>query len=85
MGDITNGTGRKVVATLAGSAAEAAGLHIGDVVMSVNGIPPSQLDKEAVRRFMRGPVGSSVDLVVHRSDSVRFRTLQDTLSLRPSV
>ena len=71
MGDVVNGTGRKVTATLSGSAAEAAGLQIGDVVMSVDGIPSSQIDEPALKRFMRGPVGSSVDLVVHRSDSVR--------------
>jgi C-terminal processing protease CtpA/Prc len=71
MGDVANGTGRKVSATLSGSAAEAAGLHIGDVVMSVDGVPCSHLDTQTLRRFMRGPVGSSVDLVVHRADSVR--------------
>jgi C-terminal processing protease CtpA/Prc len=71
MGDVANGTGRKVSATLSGSAAEAAGLRIGDVVMSVDGIPSSHLDAQALRRFMRGPVGSSVDLVVHKAGSVR--------------
>lgn len=77
MGDVANETGRRVSATLSGSAAEAAGLRIGDVVMSVDGIPCSHLDTQALRRFMRGPVGSSVDLVVHRSESVRFYCFSD--------
>jgi predicted metalloprotease with PDZ domain len=71
MGDVVIGGGRAVVATMSGSAAEAAGLHIGDVVLSVDGIPAAALDAPALRRHMRGPVGSSVDLVVHRADAVR--------------
>ena len=78
MGDVVNGTGRRVTATLSGSAAEAAGVRIGDVVMSVDGVPCSQIDAHDLRGFMRGPVGSSVELVVHRSESVRPPTATST-------
>eukprot|EP00892_Ulva_mutabilis_P000051 jgi/Ulvmu1/10046/UM059_0096.1 len=69
LGDVSRGTGRVVAATLSGSAAEAAGLRIGDVVLSVDGTPAARLAVNSVKSYLRGPEGSAVDLEVHRAAS----------------
>jgi C-terminal processing protease CtpA/Prc len=70
LGDIACGHGRLVTATLAGSAAEEAGISIGDVVISLDGIAPSSLSQDSAQRRLRGPVGSTVDVVVRRISQV---------------
>lgn len=71
LGNVSHGSGRVVAATLSGSAAEAAGLRIGDVVLSVDGTPASRLGTDSMKSYLRGPEGSAVDLEVHRAASVR--------------
>jgi membrane-associated protease RseP (regulator of RpoE activity) len=53
-----------VVATFAGSSAEAAGIKIGDVVYSLDGLPVSGLNEKQIGKALRGPVGSTLDVAV---------------------
>lgn len=83
LGSVSHGSGRIVVATLSGSAAEAAGLRIGDVVLAVDGTPAAKLGGGSLKGYLRGPVGSAVDLEVHRVTSVCPATLGITVQLCP--
>jgi hypothetical protein len=52
-----------------GSAAADAGIHMGDIIVSVNGSPVAGRDSsEIVRKDFRGPVGGSVHLAIARLD-----------------
>lgn len=64
LGGIAHGYGRTVTATLSGSAAEAAGIRIGDTVMSIEGIPAAGLSEHQLADAMRGPVGSTMDVLI---------------------
>lgn len=64
LGGIAEETGRVVTATMSGSSAEAAGIRIGDVVMSVDGLPTAGLNEAQLTEQLRGPVSSTVDIVV---------------------
>lgn len=72
LGAVSHGSGRVVAATLSGSAAEAAGLRIGDVVLTVDGTAAERLGADTIKSYLRGPVGSAVDLEIHRAASVRY-------------
>lgn len=84
LGSVSHGSGRIVAATLSGSAAEAAGLHIGDVVLAVDGTPAAKLSGDSLKGYLRGPVGSAVDLEVHRAASVRPTALAVTVPQFPT-
>jgi C-terminal processing protease CtpA/Prc len=76
LGEITEGSGRRAVATFPGSSAEAAGIKIGDVVYSLDGLPASGLNEKQISKAMRGPVGSTMDLVVaHERSALGVRHL----------
>ena len=75
LGKIVQGTGRTVVATFSGSAAEAAGVRIGDVVYSVDGLPVSGLSDHQLSDLMRGPMGTTVDFVVAHERPTLVRPL----------
>jgi C-terminal processing protease CtpA/Prc len=64
LGGVADETGRVVTATMSGSSAEAAGIRIGDVVMSVDGLPTAGLNDAQLTEQLRGPVSSTVDVVV---------------------
>lgn len=64
LGATANGTGRVVDVTLSGSAAEAAGIRIGDVVMSIEGLPTAGFNAAQLKEQLRGPVGSTIDVTV---------------------
>ena len=78
LGAIAENYGRVVTATLSGSAAEAAGIRIGDVVMTIEGLPTAGLNEEQIKDQMRGPVGSLCDIVVVRNHPWQVRTLWQT-------
>jgi C-terminal processing protease CtpA/Prc len=89
MGEVANGSGRVVQATLSGSSAETAGLHIGDIIMSVDGVPAAQIRPDQLRKYLRGPVGSAVEVVVYHPDHVRrgcyWASMQPLLDCQPFV
>ena len=78
----------EVVAPLAGSPAEQAGIKARDRILAIDGVDTAQmtLDESAAR--MRGPIGTTVSLRVQPSDpeSASIRTVElvrDRISLNP--
>jgi carboxyl-terminal processing protease len=61
---------------MAESPAEAAGLQRGDEVLEVEGIPATQLTMDETTTLLRGPAGSSVELVVQQRGSTRHLMLE---------
>ncbi|GLC39872.1 hypothetical protein PLESTB_001311400 [Pleodorina starrii] len=59
---VPGGGGRVVLAPLAGSPAEAAGISRGDTLISIDGTPVAQLAPEQLAALMRGPAGSTATL-----------------------
>ncbi len=73
------GTGVKIMQVVAESAAEKAGVKVGDIIIAVKGIPTPNVNafKNAVSRFSPG---ESVTLTVHRDDATL--TLTATFDVR---
>jgi carboxyl-terminal processing protease len=61
--------GLLVVSTFAGSPAEAAGLHGGDLIIKVDATDISTLDEIQAISLVRGPAGSKVHLTIARQGS----------------
>lgn len=61
-----------VVAPLAGSPAEAAGVLAGDLILAVDGISLDGLTVDSARDRIRGPKGSVVTLTIERDGSEPF-------------
>ncbi len=59
------------------SAAEAAGLWVGDVIISVDGVDTTNMPVEQFRGYTIGPVGSPVSVVVQRgNEQLTFTALR---------
>jgi C-terminal processing protease CtpA/Prc len=81
--------GRPVIVRLTDASAGSAGVTIGDVVLSVDGIPadqrlatlsryiagstPQALQRDAVQALLRGPDGSTAELVLQKPDGTERR------------
>jgi Carboxypeptidase regulatory-like domain/PDZ domain len=69
--------GRAVVAELGpGSPAEAAGIRVGDAILSINGVDAASLGNEAINILLAGPVGATIQLTVATGGAPRTVTLQ---------
>ncbi|MGN0948061.1 MAG: S41 family peptidase [Megasphaera sp.] len=55
-----------IAGVMEGSPAEEAGLQRGDILVSINGTPTQGMQLEDVSKSIRGPVDTSVDLVIRR-------------------
>jgi C-terminal processing protease CtpA/Prc len=60
-----------VEAVYAGGAAEAAGVHRGDVIAAINGKSRADHDRPPVNSTMTGPIGSSVNLTLVSGGATR--------------
>jgi len=84
---INSETGQlEVVAPLAGSPAEAAGIAPLDHILEIDGISTEQLTLDEAAAKMRGPVGTTVSLVVQPQGKNTLRTIElvrDRISLNP--
>lgn len=61
-----------VIAPIADSPSERAGLMPGDQIVEINGEDAYKITKEEVFKKLRGPKGTSVDLTIKRLDGERF-------------
>ncbi|MGH7677164.1 MAG: S41 family peptidase [Gemmatimonadaceae bacterium] len=60
-----------VIAPLAGTPADSAGIEPGDVLVSINGATTYGLTMEEIERALHGPAGSQVELGIDRDDESR--------------
>src|SRR5437588_4302802 len=64
-----------VIAPLAGTPADSAGIKTGDHIVAVNGKPTHGLAMEEVQRLLRGANGTAVKLTIERNDEPKTLTL----------
>ncbi len=65
-----------VDAVYKGGAGEAAGVHVGEVVVAIEGEPQSKVDRAALQAIMTGPVGTPVRLDFRAGQTTRTVTLE---------
>jgi carboxyl-terminal processing protease len=77
----------EVVAPIAGSPAEKAGIRPRDRILQIDGISTAKLTLDEAAARMRGPIGSRVSLVVEREgeDSTEIQLLRSRIALNPVV
>lgn len=66
----------EVIAPIAGSPAEAAGIEPLDLILAIDGVATTQLDLEEAAARLRGEVGTTVELLVQPRGSAMTRNLQ---------
>ncbi|MCC5932830.1 MAG: S41 family peptidase [Candidatus Cyclonatronum sp.] len=74
-----------IIAPVEGYSAHRKGVRAGDVIVSVNGIPASELTPDDLTLQMRGQIGSTVDLVVRRfgiADELSFTLERERIEVR---
>jgi len=67
------------------SPAEKSGLHAGDQICEIDGIPVLKLNMAACVKKLRGPVGTQVKLKVIRKDKAMILTVTRAAVVRPGV
>ncbi|MBD2431698.1 MULTISPECIES: carboxyl-terminal processing protease CtpA [Fischerella] len=79
--------GLEVVAPIAGSPAEKAGIQPRDRIVKIEGVATQNLTLDEAAARMRGPIGSLVTLVIERDGEGQkeFRVMRDRISLNPVV
>ncbi len=76
-----------VIAPIAGSPAETAGLQPRDRIMAIDGIPTRELTIEEAANRMRGPTGTVVTLTIERdrTEQHRVEITRDRITLNPVI
>lgn len=73
-----------VIAPIAGSPADRAGIHPADQIIEIDGISTAHLSLDEAAARMRGTVGSHVELTIVRSGKQqRFKLIRDRIELNP--
>ena len=76
----------EVIAPLAGSPADKAGIRASDRILQINGISTEKLSLDEAAARMRGPLGSRVSLVLERDgESIEIQLVRDRIALNPVV
>ena len=77
----------EVVAPIAGSPAEKAGIQPRDRILQIDGIPTAELTLDEAAARMRGAIGSSVSLSLEREGEAlrEIQLVRDRISLNPVV
>jgi carboxyl-terminal processing protease len=76
----------EVITPIEGSPAAKAGLHPKDQILQIDGTPTNQLSLDEAAERMRGPVGSSVLLIVRHPDApneLEINLKRDRIALNP--
>lgn len=75
----------EVIAPIAGSPAEKAGIRPRDRILKINGISTSELTLDEAATRMRGPAGSQVTLTIQREgeDSTDIQVVRSRIQLNP--
>lgn len=77
----------EVVAPLAGSPAEKAGIQPRDRILQIEGVPTAELTLDEAAARMRGPIGSRISLIVERDGerNIEVQLVRDRIALNPVV
>ncbi len=77
----------EVVAPLAGSPAEKAGIQPRDRILQIEGVPTAKLTLDEAAARMRGPIGSRISLIVERDGerNIEVQLVRDRIALNPVV
>ena len=77
----------EVVAPIAGSPADKAGIQPRDRILQIEGVPTAEITLDEAAARMRGPIGSRVSLVVERDgqESTEVQLVRDRIALNPVV
>jgi carboxyl-terminal processing protease len=77
----------EVIAPIAGSPAEKAGIRPRDRILKIEGIPTENLTLDEAATRMRGPIGSFVTLLIARDSGqeTEIRLVRDRIALNPVV
>lgn len=77
----------EVVAPIAGSPAEKAGIRPRDRILKIEGISTEKLSLDEAATKMRGAIGSAVTLLIQRDqeDELEIKVVRDRISLNPVV
>ncbi|WP_026082444.1 carboxyl-terminal processing protease CtpA [Mastigocladopsis repens] len=77
----------EVVAPIAGSPAEKAGIRPRDRIVKIEGVSTEKLTLDEAAARMRGPIGSAVILSIQRDteDELEIQLVRDRISLNPVV
>jgi carboxyl-terminal processing protease len=77
----------EVIAPIAGSPAEKAGVQSRDRIVKIEGFPTEKLSLDEAASRMRGPIGSSVTLMIEREGKGAWEVqiVRDLISLNPVV
>lgn len=77
----------EVIAPIAGSPAEKAGIKARDRILEIEGMPTTKLSLDDAAKRMRGSTGSFVTLLIERDgeDKREIRLMRDRIALNPVV
>ncbi len=76
----------EVVAPIAGSPAEKAGIRSHDRIVQINGISTAEITLDEAAARMRGAIGSRVSLILERDgDSTEIQLVRDRIALNPVI
>lgn len=77
----------EVIAPIAGSPAEKAGIKPRDRIIEIEGMPTDHLTLDEAAARMRGPIGTLVTLLIERDGlgKSEFRVVRDRIALNPVV
>jgi len=77
----------EVIAPIAGSPAEKAGIKSRDRILEIEGMSTAKLSLDDAAKRMRGPTGSFVTLLIERDGEEKreFRLMRDRIALNPVV
>ncbi|MGQ9872352.1 carboxyl-terminal processing protease CtpA [Leptodesmis sp.] len=75
----------KVIAPIANSPADKAGIHPADAILKIDGVPTIGLSLDEAAERMRGPIGSRVRLTVRHDDGepTELDVVRDRIALNP--